>query len=112
MTRGAGFNPGANAWTPIATTNQPAARIDHTAVWTGSEMIVWGGRTNFGNQIVFGNGARYNPANDTWLPVSTIGAPSARYGHTAVWTAGDDRVGGGERQASSFATGSLQPHRF
>ena len=24
-------------------TNAPAARSVHTAVWTGSEMIVWGG---------------------------------------------------------------------
>jgi hypothetical protein len=30
-------------WTAISTTNAPAARASHTAVWTGSEMIVWGG---------------------------------------------------------------------
>ena len=34
-----------DTWTPTALTNAPTARADHTAVWTGSEMIVWGGLT-------------------------------------------------------------------
>jgi hypothetical protein len=32
-----------DTWTATSTTNAPSARWDHTAVWTGSEMIVWGG---------------------------------------------------------------------
>ena len=32
-----------DTWTPTSTTNAPGARSNHTAVWTGSEMIVWGG---------------------------------------------------------------------
>ena len=32
-----------NTWTATSTTNAPTARFGHTAVWTGSEMIVWGG---------------------------------------------------------------------
>ena len=32
-----------DTWTATSTTNAPTARIGHTAVWTGSEMIVWGG---------------------------------------------------------------------
>jgi hypothetical protein len=102
VTRGAAFDPVANTWTPIATTSQPSARFDHTAVWTGSEMIVWGGRNNFSNQFVFGTGARYNPASDTWLPISTAGAPSARFGHTAVWTGSEMIIWGG-----GGATGSI-----
>src|SRR5881394_1836940 len=31
-----------DTWTDTSLTNAPAARADHTAVWTGSEMIVWG----------------------------------------------------------------------
>src|SRR5260370_40764507 len=31
------------SWIATSTTNAPSARADHTAVWTGSEMIVWGG---------------------------------------------------------------------
>lgn len=93
--RGAAFDPRTSAWGLMATTNQPAARIDHTVVWTGDEMIVWGGRNGFGSEIVYGNGARYNPSTDTWHPVSAVGAPSARYGHTAVWTGTEMIVWGG-----------------
>jgi hypothetical protein len=32
-----------DTWTATSTTNAPAGRSTHTAVWTGSEMIVWGG---------------------------------------------------------------------
>src|SRR6266516_451621 len=32
-----------DTWTPTSTTNAPAGRYRYTAVWTGSEMIVWGG---------------------------------------------------------------------
>ena len=34
-----------NTWTATTTSNAPSARAVHTAVWTGSEMIVWGGGT-------------------------------------------------------------------
>src|SRR5438552_1863612 len=32
-----------DTWTATSTTGAPVARERHTAVWTGSEMIVWGG---------------------------------------------------------------------
>jgi hypothetical protein len=37
------YDPEAGAWTSTSTTGAPAARDVHTAVWTGSTMIVWGG---------------------------------------------------------------------
>ena len=56
----------------------PRGRIYHSTVWTGSEMIVWGGGgpNNTGD--------RYNPVTNTWTPGSSAGAPAARYYHTAV----------------------------
>ena len=36
-------NPSTNAWIRVSTDKAPAARESHTAVWTGSEMIVCGG---------------------------------------------------------------------
>jgi hypothetical protein len=39
---GGRYNPGTNSWTATSTTNAPSAR-GAPAVWTGSEMIVWGG---------------------------------------------------------------------
>jgi hypothetical protein len=40
---GGAYDPAANTWTavPAITT----ARTSHTAVWTGTAMIVWGGAT-------------------------------------------------------------------
>src|SRR5262245_16899851 len=35
----------------------------HTAVWTGAEMIVWGG---FSGLTRFNTGSRYDPATDSW----------------------------------------------
>ena len=35
-----------DTWTPTSTANAPTARSFHTAIWTGSEMIIWGGQDN------------------------------------------------------------------
>src|SRR2546429_1178986 len=63
----------------------PSPRWGHSAIWTGSEMIIWGGR-QFGMGNNLNTGARYNPVTDTWTPIATNNAPAARMGHTAVWT--------------------------
>src|SRR5438874_2110313 len=36
----------ADAWQQRVNGTPPAARNGHTAIWTGSEMIVWGGSSN------------------------------------------------------------------
>jgi N-acetylneuraminic acid mutarotase len=95
LTRGAAYDPVADAWSALSTAGQPSARYGHTAVWTGSEMIVWGGRVSSSSTTGLGTGARYNPATDTWQPVSMTGAPSPRYGHSAVWTGSEMIVWGG-----------------
>jgi hypothetical protein len=38
---GGAYNPAADSWVASTTNNAPSARDSHTAVWTGSEMIVW-----------------------------------------------------------------------
>ncbi len=43
LNTGGRYNPGTDIWAATSTTNAPTARQQHTAVWTGSEMIVWGG---------------------------------------------------------------------
>src|SRR5882724_4858016 len=80
-----------DTWTATSTTNAPTARQGHTAVWTGSEMIVWGGYT-FGD---LNTGGRYNPSTDSWTATSTTNAPSIRRGHTAVWTGSEMIIWGG-----------------
>ena len=79
-------------WTATSTTSAPAGRSVHTAVWTGSEMIVWGGEYNGG---YLNTGGRYSPGTDSWTATSTTNAPAGRYGHTAVWNGSEMIVWGG-----------------
>src|SRR5262249_43446632 len=72
-----------DTWTDTSTTNAPAGRFYHTAVWTGSEMIVWGGCLNFFSCNALNTGGKYSPSTDSWVTTST-NAPTAREGHTAV----------------------------
>ena len=44
LNSGGRYNPGADSWIATTTTSAPGARAGHTAVWTGSEMMVWGGQ--------------------------------------------------------------------
>ncbi|PYJ00936.1 MAG: hypothetical protein DMF00_06405 [Verrucomicrobia bacterium] len=82
-----------NSWTATTSTNAPSDRFDHTVVWTGTEMIVWGGTRD--GLFNLSTGGRYRPATDTWIDTSTAGAPFARSGHTAVWTGTEMIVWGG-----------------
>ncbi len=94
-----------DTWTPTSTTNAPEARSHHTAVWTGSEMIVWGG-FRFDNRFHYLNtGGRYNPSTDSWTATTTTNAPSARASHTAVWTGSEMIVWGGEDGLNFLNTG-------
>src|SRR6266540_1852419 len=75
--QGAGgrYNPNIDSWVP--TTVVLSGRSGHTAVWTGSEMILWGGVSFDGsNYQYFNTGARYNPSTDNWTMTSTTDAPS------------------------------------
>ena len=78
-----------DTWRTI--TNAPITRNGYAAVWTGSEMIVWGGR--HGNYL--DTGSRYNPSTDSWTDTSTTNAPAGRSYHTAVWTGSEMIVWGG-----------------
>jgi N-acetylneuraminic acid mutarotase len=95
-TSGGRYNPNTNSWVPTSTTNAPASRSGPKAVWTGSEMIVWGGFAFVGpGNIYFDTGGRYNPSTNSWAATSTTNAPTARSGHTAVWTGNEMIVWGG-----------------
>jgi hypothetical protein len=90
---GAQFDPAANSWTPMAVNLNPQG-VGRKAVWTGTEMVVWGLR---------GGGGRYNPALDTWTPMSSVNAPSGFDGHSMVWTGSKVVVWGGRPNTNDFA---------
>ena len=37
------YDPLTDSWSATTLVNAPAARVIHTAIWTGNKMIVWGG---------------------------------------------------------------------
>ena len=84
----------------------PEPRLSHTAVWTGAEMIVWGG--NNAVHDVYRTGGRYTPATDTWIPTSSdTNVPASRSGDTAVWTGSSMIVWGGHDGNDYLNTGGI-----
>jgi N-acetylneuraminic acid mutarotase len=100
LNTGGRYVPGTDSWTATASNNAPNGRRSHTAVWTGAEMIIWGG---FDGSTGLDTGRRYNPGTDTWTATSNINPPNGRYDHTAVWTGSEMIVWGGE--VGMFNTG-------
>jgi hypothetical protein len=98
---GAAFDLASGVWRPIApapiSTGSDAARV-----WTGTEMIIWGG-SNIGESS--SSGAAYHPSSDTWrtLPDAPID-PVARA--SALWTGQEVIFLNGARPNDS---GSLEP---
>ena len=92
LNTGGRYNPVSDSWTTTSTANAPVARTLHTAVWTGSEMIIWSG---LGNSFNLNSGGRYNPGTDNWTATSVTNAPSGRFLATAVWTDAEIIVWGG-----------------
>jgi len=103
---GAKYNYDLNTWSNITSTGAPSPRVKHTAVWSGSQMIVWGGFDSGNSSSVYNDGATYNPGTNTWTPISLTNAPTARYGHTAIWSGTEMIVWGGESSSVKFNTGS------
>ena len=100
---GSAYDPANDTWYPISGVNSPAFDIDPdpdtlAAVWTGSRMLVWG--LAAGSPV--GTGGRYDPLQDKWTPISSVGAPENRFGHRAVWTGTEMIVWGGARQSDGL----------
>ena len=104
---GSAYDPTTNTWNPTSITGAPTPRHHHSAIWTGTRMIIWGGADNNGGG--YNDGGIYNPLTFTWSLISGSlpNAPTARRGHTAVWTGVEMIVwGGNELGASIFSTGA------
>ncbi len=77
---------GSPSWRPLPR-SPIAGRIAASAVWTGKEMIVWGGMARSVNAGPRSDGAAYNPATRTWRRIAR--SPSGVLGNggrAAAWT--------------------------
>jgi len=99
-------NSQTEAWTTATSlVNAAPGRENFSMVWTGKEVIVWGGDTGSASN----QGAFYDPATDTWTrTTSTVGAPAPRLGQMATWTGSRMFVWGGrDTHSNIFGDGYL-----
>jgi hypothetical protein len=75
---------GTEGWWSIAEA-PVAARFQHTAVWTGTEMVVWGGYGAHGGHLF--DGAAYNPKSNAWrrIPRAPLDLESDQSSGVALW---------------------------
>lgn len=76
---GAAYNPETDSWRPISNKGAPSARYNPATVWTGEEMIVYGGNAGV-------DARAYNPTTDSWRNLSLRDAPGLHVRGDAVWT--------------------------
>jgi len=81
-------------WRDVTNTDAPAGHYWYTAVWIGTEMIVFGG-VGENPYRYLNDGGRYSPISNSWASLPLAGAPSSRSKQTAVWTGTDMIVWGG-----------------
>jgi hypothetical protein len=81
---GVAYDPSTNRWRPLPA--METSRIGHVAVWTGAELLVWGGQSfGDGGFDTPPHGMAYDPGTNAWSPLPK--APLlARIGATAAWT--------------------------
>jgi hypothetical protein len=79
-----------------------SARDDAAVVWTGTEVLVWGGGAY--NSAPFADGAVYDPATDSWtmMPAAPL---AARHDPVSAWT-GTEMVVLGGIDGALFADGA------
>ena len=94
-----------DSWRVIAESPIRSA-YGHSAVWTGKEMIVWGGsrltRDSLRSRYVR-TGAAYNPKTDSWRRVPAAPIPGGYY--SAIWT-GDEMILWGDPGRGRDSTGN------
>ena len=110
---GALFDPANNVWRQVSTRGAPSARFFHTGLWTGEEMLIWGGFSESRMRLdqrqgdaFLNTGGCYDPATDTWREITITGAPSKRIHPAAVWTGREMIIWGGGNSAGDLNDGA------
>jgi hypothetical protein len=98
-TTGLAYYPFSRSWASIS--EAPiTGRSEHVAVWTGTEVIVWGGHVEEDLRLI--DGAAYDPSTGRWRSIAPAPLPPDRY--SGVWTGSElIVVGGGEATVTGAA---------
>jgi hypothetical protein len=92
------YNPAEDRWRQLPASGL-TPREDPVVVWTGRELVVWGG-LSFRQATAFGDGARLDPTTNTWRRLPPAPVP-ARGLAAAVWSGREVLLWGG---ATGFTT--------
>ena len=102
---GAIYDPSSDEWSAMTPPPESfAPRELHSAVWTGSEMVIYGGHNE---TSTLADGAAYDPQLDTWRIIKVKPKLPARYMHSAVWADGEMIVFGGRGEDHKFLTSKV-----
>jgi hypothetical protein len=102
-TDGAIYRASDDRWTLIADPDQPGPRDTPAAVWTGQEILIWGGNDDR-------EGLRYDPELDRW---SAIPAAPIEAGYpVGAWTGSEFVVVTGAGQSAAYEPASMTWRRF
>lgn len=84
-------------WTPMNVEGAPSARADSAAVWTGSELCVWGGCGGDSCSDIREDGGCYSSSKDEWRTIPADSSFPGRKAPSSVWTGTELIVFGGQR---------------
>jgi hypothetical protein len=92
------LNTSTNTWaqSSMNTVGGFVTRFGYSAVWTGSEIIIFGG---FNGSNALNTGVRYNPSTNTWTAIANC--PVKRLDHSAIFKGTEMIVFGGDSIATS-----------
>jgi len=93
----------APAWVTSTAPGALSPRSSQAGVWTGQQLLLWGGDLGPGAQT--DSGALYDPVQDQWQWLTTISAPPARSQHTTIWTGQEMIAWGGQGGGSYLNSG-------
>ncbi len=107
---GARYSPTTDTWSPLPA-GPPCQSTYQTGVWTGRELLVWGGVRYTCPSNPPRVGYRFRPGTNTWVPMTALGQPTWEESSSSVWT-GSELVllGGGFSSAGgSTVSGRYRP---
>ena len=71
-----------------------ATRGGGSVVWTGKELLVWGGASDGNPQLLYADGAAYNPRTRAWRRLPTAPLAAREY-QASAWTGTELVIWGG-----------------
>lgn len=92
-TAGAIFQASSDIWTQVSHVDDSAPRYQPAAVWTGRDVLIWGGNDD-------PEGLAYNPAADRWATIPP--APIVAGPAIGAWTGSEFLVVSGAAQAAAW----------